>query len=86
MIWRLSDTLPPGVLLLNPGQSATAAIYWANWCQANPGALDIAIHLAAGTVTGPFDGPPDYNYTPDCTNPAGSSTLQVTQSYQLQTP
>ncbi len=86
VIWPLSNTLPPGVLLLNPGQSATAAIYWSNWCKANPGALDIAIRLATRTITGPFDGPPDYNYIPDCTNLTGSSTLQVTQSYQLKTP
>jgi hypothetical protein len=86
LIWPLSNTLPTGIFVLGPGQSASAAVYWSDWCQANPGALDIAITLAGGTVTGPFNGPPDYNYVPDCTNPIGSSTLQVVQPYQLNTP
>jgi hypothetical protein len=83
VIWPLSNSLPAGIFVLGPGQSASAAVYWSNWCQANPGPLEIAIRLAAGTVTGSFNGPPDYNYVPDCTNPTSSSTLQVIQSYQL---
>lgn len=86
VIRPLNDTLPTGVVVLGRGRSASTAVYWSNWCQANPGPLDIAIRLADGTVTGPFNGPPDYNYLPDCINPTGSSTLQVVQPYQLTTP
>lgn len=82
----LTSTLPTGTVVLGPGQSASAAVYWSNWCHANPGPLDIAIRLASGTVTGPFNGPPDYNQVPGCTSPTGPSTLQVIESYLLGTP
>jgi hypothetical protein len=81
----LTSTLPTGTVVLGPSQSASAAVYWSNWCHANPGPLDIAIRLASGTVTGPFNGPPDYNQIPGCINPTGSSTLQVIESYLLAT-
>lgn len=86
VIWQLSNTLPTGTFVLGPGQTASAAVHWSNWCQANPGALDIAIRLSAGSVAGPFNGPPDYDYVPGCINPTGTSTLQVVQSYQLEAP
>lgn len=70
--------LPPGRL-----DAADLAVYWANWCGRPPGRLSIRVTLATGgVVTGPFDGPPDYNFVPDCTQHGQPSTVSVIDAYR----
>ncbi len=68
------------LIVLKPGveQAAWLVVYWANWCAAGPGPLRIRITLGGGrgTVSAPFDGPPDYDYVPRCDQPDQPSTLQ----------
>ncbi len=69
--------LPPGKL-----DAADLVVIWANWCGHRPGPLTVKVTLpAGGVVTGPFDGPPDYDYVPRCVNPGQPSTLSVLDAY-----
>lgn len=71
-------------VVLQPSASASLAVYWSNWCHGPPGPLRVQLTLAPGNIiTGPFDGPPDYDFVPDCINPRAPSTIQVVQPYAL---
>ena len=70
--------LPPG----RPGP-ADLVVVWANWCGPAPGPLSVRITLpGGGVVTGPFNGPPDYDFVPPCLAPGQPSTISVTDAYQ----
>jgi hypothetical protein len=69
--------LPPGRL-----DAADLVVYWANWCGRRLGPLSVRVILpAGGVVTGPFNGPPDYNFVPDCIQRGQPSTVSVTEAY-----
>lgn len=84
---RHESTGPPPelqpVTLTAHGGTAWLTVYWSNWCHDSPGPLKIAVILpdAAGTVRGPFNGPPDYDLVPACLAPGKWSTVQVIQAY-----
>lgn len=65
-------------LLLSPSGVADLIVSWANWCGSSPGPLWIRISLpnGDGVIDAPFDGPPDYDYVPGCSNRSQPSTLQ----------
>lgn len=65
-------------LLLSPSGVADLIISWANWCGPSPGSLRVRISLpnGDGVIDAPFDGPPDYDYVPGCSNRSQLSTLQ----------
>lgn len=79
--------VPPlqlGPVVLAPGRpdAADLVVFWANWCGHRPGPLRVRVTLpAVGVVTGPFDGPPGYDYVPRCTSPGLPSTLSVLDAY-----
>jgi hypothetical protein len=68
---------------LQPGGSAALITNWANWCGGALGPLTIEI-LVSGTsrdVVGSFDGPPNYNAVPGCTNLGHPSILSLVDGY-----
>jgi uncharacterized protein DUF4232 len=70
---------------LAPGRrdAAELVIYWFNWCGRPPGPLSVRVRLpGGGVVTGPFDGPPDYDYVPICLSRGQPSTISVLQAYE----
>lgn len=75
-----NPALPP--VLLGSMGSATLIVYWSNWCGSPPGPLSIRITLPGdgGTVTGPFNGPPNYDFVPACLG-NGPSALTVVHAY-----
>lgn len=76
-LWLSPAVLPPG----RPG-AADLIVFWSNWCGPRPGPLRVQITLPTGdVVTGPFDGPPDYDYVPRCDSPALPSTISVIDAY-----
>lgn len=57
-------------------------MYWANWCGRPPGPVWIRVTLpTGGVVTGPFNGPPDYNFVPPCVQHGQPSTVAVINAY-----
>lgn len=67
---------------LHPGASADLVLFWSNWCAKAPGPLWVRLALpAGGSVTGPFNGPPDYNFVPSCLSPGQPSKLSITYAY-----
>lgn len=74
---------PRGVVLTPRQGAAWLGLSWANWCGGAPGPLRISVALAGheGTVTGGFDGPPDYNFVPGCVQPGQPSTIEVVAAY-----
>lgn len=76
-----NPALPP--VLVQPSDSAVLIVEWANWCGSPPGPLQIQVTFAenGGNVTGSFDGPPNYNFVPACTNSTQPSTLAVVDAY-----
>jgi hypothetical protein len=72
-------------VVLAPGQPRAAwlQVYWGNWCGPPPGHLRLQISLAngRGTLTIPFDGPPDGHYVPVCLARGRPSTLAVIDAY-----
>lgn len=71
------------ITLAADGGRAWLALFWINWCHGATGPLDIALTLprGAGTVVGPFDGPPAYNYVPQCLAPHRPSMMQIVAGY-----
>ena len=70
--------------VLPPGRPAAAdlVVSWANWCGRPPGPLSVRVTLATGgVITGPFNGPPDYNFVPDCLQHRQPSTVSVIDAY-----
>ena len=59
------------------------ALAWNNWCRPNPGELVVRLRLpgTSHALTGPFNGPPDYNFVPACLDRSQPSTLAVTGPY-----
>jgi hypothetical protein len=76
-------------VLLAPGRADAAelVVFWSNWCGRAPGPLTVRVPLPAGsgTVTGSFDGPPDYDFVPPCLNAHQRSTVSVVAAYQTGT-
>jgi hypothetical protein len=93
LIWhgrrlRVRDIRPRDLVLqavmLAPGQAGAAqlVVQWGNWCGRRVRLLSIRITIpGTGTVTIPFNGPPDYDYTPQCVQPGHPSQLLVMQAY-----
>jgi hypothetical protein len=79
--WGL--TLRSVVLAPDRHGRASLTLSWQNWCGGKLGALEISVTLphGGGTVTGPFNGPPSYDYVPGCVAPGNPSTVQVTYAY-----
>jgi hypothetical protein len=52
-----------------------------------PGPLTVRVTLPAsgGTVSGPFDGPPDYDFVPQCLDQHQRSTISVIGAYEAGT-
>ncbi len=76
-------SLSPAVLAPGTLNAADLVVFWANWCGRPPGPLSVRITLPAGggVVTGPFDGPPDYNFVPECFSRGQPSTIAVIDAY-----
>ncbi len=76
-------------VVLAPGRpnAADLVVFWDNWCGRAPGPLTVRVTLPAGrgTVTGPFDGPPDYDFVPPCLAAHQRSTVSVMVAYQAET-
>jgi len=75
-------SLSPVVLPSGRLDAADLVVYWANWCGRPPGPLSVRVTLAVGgVITGPFNGPPDYNFVPDCLQHGQPSTVSVIDAY-----
>ncbi len=76
-------TLAAVVLPPDLPNAASLTLSWTNWCGAAPGSLALKIMLpaAAGTVTAPFNGPPDYDYLPACQSAAEPSLIEILSAY-----
>jgi hypothetical protein len=76
-------SLRPAVLAPGTLNAADLVVFWANWCGRPPGPLSVRITLpaAGGVVTGPFNGPPDYNLVPECFSRGQPSTISVIDAY-----
>jgi Protein of unknown function (DUF4232) len=75
-------SLSPVVLPSGQLNAADLVVFWANWCGPPPGPLSVRVTLATGgVVTGPFNGPPGYNFVPDCVGSGQPSTVSVTDAY-----
>jgi hypothetical protein len=61
-------------LLLGPGDSVEARVFWSNWCGGATGSLSLSIALpqGAGRLTAPLD-----PGTPRCDVPRSASTIRV---------
>ncbi len=93
LIWQgrrlpVRDVRPAGLLLkvavLAPGKadSAQLMVAWSNWCGPRVSLLSVRIAIpGTGTMTMPFNGPPDWHYTPQCVQPGQPSELRVTAAY-----
>ena len=72
-------------VVLQPGalDAADLVVFWANWCGRPPGPLSVRVTLPAGggVITGPFNGPPDDNFVPQCRDSRQPSTISVTDAY-----
>lgn len=70
-------------LTLQPQGSAYVIAEWSNWCGTTPGPLDLTVTLPNDTpgVTGAFDGPPNYNFVPQCTETNQPSGIQAVNAY-----
>jgi hypothetical protein len=82
MVQTANLSLSPVVLPSGRLDAADLVVFWANWCGPPPGPLSVRVTLAAGgVVTGPFNGPPDYNFVPGCVGSGQPSTVSVTDAY-----
>lgn len=70
------------VVLTPLGGTASLLLSWRNWCGGNPGPLRVTLTLPAGDqTTGDFDGPPDYDYVPGCTQASQPSSIEIVSAY-----
>ncbi|HUC26826.1 MAG TPA: DUF4232 domain-containing protein [Streptosporangiaceae bacterium] len=93
LIWHgqrlpVRDIRPRNVMLrsavLAPGKAdaAQVMVQWQNWCGRRVRLLSARITIpGTGTLTMPFNGPPDWYYTPRCVQPGQPSELLVMQAY-----
>jgi hypothetical protein len=83
LVQRPATDPPRPSVTLQPNGTAGLIVSWANWCGSPPGPLDIQIGLDAGMgiVTGPFNGPPDYDLVPPCIDQSQPSTVAVVDGY-----
>jgi hypothetical protein len=71
-------------VVLAPGHAGAAqlVIDWGNWCGRPVRRLSVKISIpGTGTATVPFNGPPDYDISPQCVQPGQPSQLRVIQAY-----
>ena len=70
-------------LWLSPGESAALITSWSNWCDGDPGRLQVQIQLPnyTGHIAGTFDGPPGFQAMPTCDSEAGPSQIRIVDSY-----
>lgn len=82
-----SSNLVKAPVLLKPHAQNTGdlVLYWGNWCGPAPGPLriQIALPMGRGTVSALVNGPPDYDYIPQCLQPNQPSTLQILAAYAV---
>ncbi|HUB39944.1 MAG TPA: DUF4232 domain-containing protein [Streptosporangiaceae bacterium] len=74
----------PSPVTLAPGKRGAAHLYtdWANWCGRHVRTLSIRIAMpGTGTVTVAFNGPPGWDYTPQCVQPGQPSTIALIAAY-----
>lgn len=78
-----TSTLP--AVTIPPGEAASLGLSWTNWCHDRPGPLTISIVGASlgGTISGTFNGPPDFDFVPACITRTMPSAVQIV-SLQLQ--
>lgn len=68
----------PAVLPPQTQDAASVAFNWSNWCGASPGPLHVRLTLpGGGTLTGPLDGPPEYDFVPRCDQPTQPSGIEL---------
>ena len=80
-------TISPVTLPARGHGAVGLVVFWANWCGPRPGPLMLRIAIpGTGSVTGPFNGPPDYDYVPPCVDPGQPSRISVTSAYQPAPP
>jgi hypothetical protein len=83
-VLSLDTAAGASAISLAPRAQATLPLSWQNWCGPRSGSLRVQLAFARdGTTTGPFDGPPDYNYWPNCITRTKHSMLQVLGPYTL---
>jgi hypothetical protein len=65
--------------VLGKNRSADVVSFWSNWCGPNPGSLSAALNVPAtgGSVTVPFNGPPNGAVVPRCDDAHARSTVVV---------
>jgi Protein of unknown function (DUF4232) len=75
-----SGTAHQPAVTIPPNRSAFLILDWSNWCRTNPGPLRIALMMPASgaPISGPFNGPPDYNFVPGCVARQQASTMELT--------
>jgi hypothetical protein len=83
-----SSASPQVMAVLKAGQTAMLIVNWSNWCGTAPGPLTIELTWTSSseTVSGPFNGPPAYDFIPPCINPGSLSHLEVVQLTAPQVP
>lgn len=83
-VLSLAAAAGASAVALAPRGQATLTLSWQNWCGRRSGSLRVQVTFAAdGTATGSFDGPPDYNFWPNCITRSKYSILQVLGPYTL---
>jgi hypothetical protein len=70
--------------VLSPTSEGELITNWSNWCQVRPSSLNIKITLpgGAGSLVAPFDGPPNYNFVPQCINKKWVSKFVIAGGYR----
>ena len=77
----------PAVLSPRKQDAANLAFNWSNWCGAAPGPLHVRMSLpGGGTVTGPFDGPPESDFVPRCDQPTQPSGIELLWGFANPSP
>jgi hypothetical protein len=81
------DPVPPATLAPGVRDAASVAYNWSNWCGKAPGPLRVRVELPeGGSVTGPFDGPPEGTFVPRCDQPGQPSALIPLWGFANPTP